>query len=88
MQEWPLDCSREQDQGCGSTHMQLTLSRPVLHMAAHISGVRPVLAAGAFTSAWPFSIRNRTALIDLPSTCTEANDIRHTQLEGNCSSLH
>ena len=67
--------------------MQLTLSRLVLHMAAHISGVRPVLAAGAFTSAWPFSIRNRTALIDLPSTCTEADNIRHTQLEGNWNSV-
>ncbi len=46
-----------------------TLSIPVRHSPAHMSGVRPVLLVGIFTSAWPLSTRKRTAPVDPARAC-------------------
>ena len=42
-----------------------------LMSTAHMSGVMPELAAGAFTSAYPFPTRNRTVLMEPANTCVD-----------------
>ena len=49
----------------------LTTLKPILQSDAHMSGVRPELAVGAFTSACPFSTRKRTVLMEPANTCVD-----------------